>query len=428
MIEVILAMDCKGGIGYRGSMPWAVKLETFIFKIKTMGHSVIVGKTTYNTLPKLENRNVVVLSKNSEAIPDACFDSIEKAIEFCRSFGNTIFIIGGSQVYQEVFENYKHLITKVHYSIMKSEYTCDTFVEFPKDLINISTAQDFGDFIHYEYTPDILGEIQYLEIIKDVLFNGFESTCRNGVTRRMFGKHLKFDLREGFPLLTTKKMFFRGIVEELLFFLRGDTNSKILEEKGINIWKGNTSREFLDKMGLDYPEGEMGPMYGYQWRFFNGEHIDQLSNVIEKLKKEPDSRRIMMTTFNPAQVDLGVLYPCHSIIIQFFVEEENLDMFCYNRSSDLFLGLPFNIASSALLQMIVAKLTSLTPRYFNLSLGDAHVYKEHFDPIKTQISRVPHKFPGIEINCGESFGEMRYEDFKLVDYTSYPAIKAPMIA
>ena len=429
MIEVIFAMDSNGGVGYRGSLPWSIKMETFIFKMKTMGHCVIVGKTTYLSLPELVNRTVVVVSKKpEESGHDLCFDSIEKAIAFCLTTGKTIFIIGGVQIYQQVFENFGHLITKIHFSIMKKEYICDTFLTLPKGLIEQSTSQDFDKFIHYEYKANVDGEIQYLELIKQVLTNGFESGSRNGITRRMFGKHLKFDLREGFPLLTTKKMFFRGIVEELLFFIRGDTDSKILEKKGVNIWKGNTSREFLDKMGFDYPEGEMGPMYGAQWRNFNGQHIDQLSNVIEKLKKEPDSRRIMMTTFNPVQSELGVLYPCHSIITQFFVKDGFLDMFCYNRSSDLFLGLPFNIASSALLQMIIAKLVGLKPRYFNLSLGDAHIYEQHFEAVKTQISRVPHKFPKIEINSTENFADMKYEDFTLVDYTSHPTIKAPMVA
>ena len=428
MIEVILAMDSNGGIGYNGSMPWNNKLEMAIFKFKTMGHCVIVGKKTYSTLPKLVNRTVVVVSKSSEDVLDICFDSLEKAIAYCQKLEKPIFVIGGAQIYNQVFKNYGHLITKIHFSIMKGDHICDTFVEFPKDAIVQSTSQDFGDFIHYEYKSDIVGEIQYLELLKDAVKSGFESSSRNGITRRMFGKHLKFDLREGFPLLTTKKMFFRGIVEELLFFLRGDTDSKILEKKGINIWKENTSREFIDKMNLNYPEGEMGPMYGYQWRFFNGEHIDQLSNVIVKLKKDPDSRRILMTTFNPAQAESGVLYPCHSIIIQFFVEAGNLDMYCYNRSSDLFLGLPFNIASSALLQMIIAKIVGLTPRHFNLSLGDAHIYEQHFESVRTQNGRIPYKFPKIEINCGENFGEMCYENFKLVDYTSHPAIKVPMVA
>lgn len=427
MLEVIVATDSNGGIGYKGSIPWSIKLETFIFKMKTMGHSVIVGKNTYLSLPNLINRLVVVVTNNTENIPDPCFDSIQKAIEFCKTLGNKIFIIGGAKIYNSVFTEHLHLISKVHLSVIKREYTCDTYVTIP-NIFKITSTQDFGDFVHYEYEPHSIGESQYLNLLETVLNKDSESMCRNGLTKSVFGAHLKFNLQDGFPLLTTKKMFFRGIVEELLFFLRGDTDTKILEEKGVNIWKGNTSKEFLEKVGLDYPEGQMGPMYGYQWRFFNGENIDQLSNVIETLKDDPKSRRILMTTFNPAQVNLGVLYPCHSIIIQFFVEDGNLDMFCYNRSSDLFLGLPFNIASSALLHMIISKIVGLTPRYFNLTLGDAHIYREHIEAVSEQINRVPYKFPKIEINCGDNFTEMKYEDFKIVDYTCYPTIKAPMIA
>lgn len=418
MIEVILATDSKGGIGYNECMPWSVKLETFLFKAKTMGHYLIVGKNTYKTLPPLENRYIVVVT--SEKGPNR-FETVERAIEFCA--GNKIFIIGGGKIYNYVFTNLSHLITKVHHSIINGEYTCDTFVSVPK--LPITSEQDFGDFIHYEYEPKSLGEIQYINLLQDVLTTGVDSEGRNGITRSVFGKHLKFDLREGFPLLTTKKMFLRGIIEELLFFIRGDTNTKILEEKGVNIWKGNTSREFLDKMGFKYPEGEMGPMYGYQWRSFNGENIDQLADVIETIKNDPKSRRILMTTYNPIQVKEGVLYPCHSIIIQFFVEDGNLDMFCYNRSSDLFLGLPFNIASSSLLQMIIAKMTDLTPRYFNLSLGDAHIYASHMEAVEIQIKRVPYKFPKIEIL--KDIPSV-FEDFKLSEYVSHPIIKAPMVA
>lgn len=418
MIEVILATDSKGGIGYNGSIPWSAKLETFLFKTKTMGHYVIVGKNTYKTLPVLHNRYVVVVT--SEPGPNH-FDTIEKAIEFCA--GNKTFIIGGGKIYDYVFTNLSHLITRIHHSVLYEEYTCDTFVNVPK--YPIVSRQNFGDFIHYEYEPATRGEIQYLSLLQDVLRTGVDSEGRNGITRSVFGKHLKFDLRQGFPLLTTKKMFLRGIIEELLFFIRGDTNTKRLEEKGVNIWKGNTSREFLDKMGFKYPEGEMGPMYGYQWRTFNGENIDQLAEVIETIKTDPKSRRILMTTYNPIQVKEGVLYPCHSIILQFFVEDGNLDMFCYNRSSDLFLGLPFNIASSSLLQMIIAKLTDLTPRYFNLSLGDAHIYASHMEAAELQIKRVPYKFPKMEIL---KYNPDSYEDFKLSDYISHPIIKAPMIA
>jgi thymidylate synthase len=225
-------------------------------------------------------------------------------------------------------------------------------------------------------------------------------------------------------------MFLRGVVEELLFFLRGETDTKILEKKGVNIWKPNTE----DRGGL------MGPMYGSQWRHFNANlddfdvetstyrgGYDQLQNVLNLIKTDPKSRRILMTTFNPAQADKGVLYPCHSIVNQFYVDGEFLDMTCYNRSSDLFLGLPFNIASSALLLHIIAKLTNYKPRMFHLHLGDCHIYESHTEVVKTQLERIPKSPPKVSIRDFNSVEELTYEHFTLVDYTSYASIKAEMI-
>ena len=266
-------------------------------------------------------------------------------------------------------------------------------------------------------------------------------------------------------------MFLKGIIEELHFFIRGDTNSKILEEKGINIWKGNTNREFLDANGFkDRKEGEMGPMYGSIWRHFNylsnekekydlqnskrvefnyksynkdnmsyttdkiksiEFDIDQLKFVINEIKTNPTSRRILMTSFNPSQVNEGVLYPCHSITLQFYVQDGFLDMFCYNRSQDLFHGVPFNIASSSLFLMIIAKLTNLIPRYINISMGDVHIYETHIEAINEQIKRMPYIFPKIqlpEFNTLEEVEKLNYKDFTLIEYQSYQSIKAEMVA
>jgi thymidylate synthase len=238
-------------------------------------------------------------------------------------------------------------------------------------------------------------------------------------------------------------MFLRGIVEELLFFIRGETDSKILENKNVNIWKGNTDRKFLDSVGMeDRKEGIMGPLYGYQWRHFNADYdennttpldkgIDQLQNVIDTIKRDPSSRRILLTSYNPCQSKQGVLYPCHSIIIQFYVSEEFLDMYCYNRSQDLFLGVPFNIASSSLLLLLIAKVVNLTPRYLNIGMGDIHIYKQHYEAVETQLDRLPYRFPKIEIKDVKSLKDienLKYEDFILIDYLHYPVIKSEMIA
>jgi len=239
-------------------------------------------------------------------------------------------------------------------------------------------------------------------------------------------------------------MFMKGVVEELLFFLRGETDSKLMEAKGVNIWKGNTERKFLDSLGMkERKEGLMGPMYGYQWRFYGAKYdeitgkpleagVDQLRLIVDTIRKDPGSRRILMTDFNPFQAIQGVLYPCHSIVLQFYVDDGFLDMFCYNRSQDLFLGVPFNIASSALLLTIVAKVTGLVARNLHMSLGDIHIYKEHYDVVAEQLTRHRYCFPSLIITreCKEieDIEKLCYEDFKIEKYMFNPPIKAGMIA
>lgn len=442
MIELILAMTKNGGIGIQNSLPWKCPEELGMFRSKTMDSNIIVGRKTHETLPRLLGRNVYILNNKT---------TLEEVIQkIIKDNDKKIFVIGGASIYKYVLENFSHIINKIHVSVMKDDYHCDAFVSIDIHNYITESRQEFNDFTHYVLLPKHKGETQYLSLLKHVFENGKDTYGRNGDVRSNFVNHLSFDLTKGFPLLTTKKMFFRGIVEELLFFIKGETNTKKLENMGINIWKGNTNSEFLEKMGLDYPEGEMGPMYGFQWRHFNGDYkprpiwgfqwryadgdfekrggVDQLMNVIDMIKTQPKSRRILMTDFNPLQVNEGVLYPCHSIILQFFVEDGFLDMYCFNRSSDLVLGLPFNIASSSLLLAIVAKITNLVPRFFNLSLGDSHIYKEHIDAVKEQLQRVPFKFPTIEIKDFEVIENLTYEHMILKNYVSHKPISAKMIA
>jgi dihydrofolate reductase/thymidylate synthase len=470
MLNLILAVDLNYGIGFNNKLPWNIPEELKIFKEKTKDSIVIVGRKTLESLPKLKDRTIFCISKKIEVKCSQeiirVFQNIDDAIKEARflekNFNKKIFIIGGNEIYNYFFKNYKKELN-VHISFINdNNYLSDTF--FNKDNLKdfyIFKKDDYETFTHYEMKYQKYGEQQYLELIKDILDNGERRKTRNAETLSDFCKHLKFDLRDGFPLLTTKKMFLKGIIEELLFFIRGDTNSKILEEKGINIWKGNTSREFLDANGFkNRKEGEMGPMYGSQWRNFNSIYdtkkgtiekeicntclakgydnpelpefnIDQLKFVINEIKNNPTSRRIIITTFNPSQVQQGVLWPCHSITIQFYVQDEYLDMFCYNRSSDAFLGLPFNIASSSLFLMIISQLTNLKPRYFNLSLGDVHIYDNHIEPVKEQLERKPYLFPKIDLpkfTNLEEVEKLKYQDFKLIDYQSYQSIKAEMIA
>lgn len=462
-INIILAIDENGGIGLKNKLPWFISDELKIFKQKTLNNTLIVGRKTLEELPLLLDRNIFCISKNFKSVRSKnrvviLFSNIEDAIEESLKLDKEVFVIGGNQIYNYVFQNLKSKYNfKVHISFIKNKFECDTFFDLKnlKDFY-ITKKDDYELFTHYEMIYQQYGEQQYLDLIKNIIDNGERRTGRNGEIISDFCKHLKFDLRNGFPLLTTKKMFIKGIIEELLFFIRGDTNSKILEEKGINIWKGNTSLEFLEKIGLHnvYKEGIMGPMYGYQWRYFNSPYdltkfvpvntglnnnnfidypesgIDQLKNVIDEIKNNPTSRRILLTAYNPAQANNGVLYPCHSITIQFYVQDGYLDMFCYNRSSDCFHGIPFNIPSSALLLVIIAKITFLKPRYLNLTLGDAHIYSSHIEVAKKQLERIPYLFPKIELpefTSLEEVEKLTFIDFKIVNYNYHPAIKADMI-
>ena len=279
-------------------------------------------------------------------------------------------------------------------------------------------------------------EIQYLDLLKLVKENGIIKNTRNGITYSYFGHLLKFDINNnGFPLLTTKKIFFKGVIEELLWFLRGSVNSKELEEKGVNIWKGNSSREYLDANGFfDYDVGYLGPIYGYQWRSFNG-IIDQLKYVLNELKVE-NSRRIIMTAWNPCQLEQQALPPCH-ILYNFYKNNEYLSCMMYMRSTDLFLGLPFNIASTALLTLIIAKVSGMKVKEIAISMCDCHLYEEHIDAVDIQLNRNPFNFPNIEItkeiDINISIEEkikwiesLTLNDFNLINYNYHPNIKAVM--
>jgi dihydrofolate reductase/thymidylate synthase len=242
---------------------------------------------------------------------------------------------------------------------------------------------------HYKFPKH--QECQYLQLLQQTMISTQRQT-RNAKTFSIFSEKLSFDLTKGFPLLTTKKVFLRGIFEELLFFIRGQTNSKILESKGVNIWKPNTSKEFIEKCGLPYEEGDMGPLYGFNWKYFGAEYLgcdidytekgyNQIDNVLDLLINDPCSRRILLTDYNPSIADQGVLYPCHSIIIQFYIKNEYISCNMYQRSADLYLGLPFNISSTALLLLLVAKLTNKIPHKMNIIIGDAHIYVEHINQV-----------------------------------------------
>jgi thymidylate synthase len=262
-------------------------------------------------------------------------------------------------------------------------------------------------------------EQQYLDLLAELLARGARKSDRTGTgTLSVFGRQMRFALDEGFPLLTTKKLHWKSIVLELLWFLRGETNVKWLQERGVTIWD-----EWADE------RGELGPVYGYQWRHWRtpeGGEIDQIARLIEGLRSKPDSRRHIVSAWNPADVDRMALPPCHALF-QLYVAQGRLSCQMYQRSADLFLGVPFNIASYALLTLMVAQVTSLEPGDFVLTLGDAHLYLNHLEQARAQLERAPRPFPRVRLNPAvrEVF-DFTYEDFTLEGYEPHPAIKAPI--
>ncbi len=258
---------------------------------------------------------------------------------------------------------------------------------------------------------------QYLDLMRLIKEEGSLKTDRTGTgTKSLFGHQLRFDLNEGFPLLTTKKLHLRSIIYELLWFLKGSTNIQYLKENKVSIWD-----EWADE------NGNLGPIYGKQWRAWEtkeGELIDQIKMVIDQIKNNPDSRRMLVNAWNVGEIDQMKLPPCH-ILFQFYVDGDELSCQMYQRSADLFLGVPFNIASYSLLLMMIAQVCDLKPRYFVHVFGDVHIYTNHFEQVETQLSREPRKLPRMIINPEvKSIDEFKFEDFELVDYDPHPHIKA----
>jgi len=269
---------------------------------------------------------------------------------------------------------------------------------------------------------------QYLDLLRHVYTNGVVKTDRTGTgTKSVFGYQMRFDLREGFPLVTTKKLHLRSIIHELIWFLKGETNIKYLKENGVSIWD-----EWADE------QGNLGPVYGSQWRSWptpDGRHIDQIAQVINQLKKSPDSRRIIVSAWNVAEIEHMALPPCHAFF-QFYVApaqhekgilKPQLSCQLYQRSADIFLGVPFNIASYALLTMMVAQVCDMEAAEFIHTLGDAHIYSNHFEQTELQLSRAPMSLPQMKINPEvRDIFDFKFEDFELLNYQSHPHIKAPV--
>ena len=454
-IYLILASTANYGIGFNNQIPWKNKTDLKYFSklTRTGNNAIIFGKNTYLNVNNLKDRDIYVLSKD-KTIPNS-FDNLKDILDRCSNYDN-VWIAGGAQLYDHVLKNHSHLLDGIFHNIILENVECDVFVNEKINILTpyISNLKNeniiFNIYLKKPLSNDLLNvirefipipknqlDIDYLNLIKTILEEGETRTSRNAKTISKFSHKLDIDLSQGFPLLTTKKVFFKGVIEELLWFIKGNTNSLDLEDKGVNIWKLNTTREFLDSLNLNYPIGMGGPIYGWQWRKFGQKYLDkdgvnqgfdQLEFIINEIKTNPSSRRLFMSAWNPNQLKDMCLPPCH-VSYQFYVNNNKLSCQMYQRSADIFLGLPFNIASTALLTHMIAHITNLEVGHIHLCLGDAHIYEEHLEAIQKQIVRESLPLPTLKIiNERKDIEDFQYEDFQIENYLSHPTIKAPMIA
>ena len=479
-ISAIACFSNNYGLSFNTKLPWledkigdleyvriltstvSITSNKILGETKSKKNILIVGRKTLETLPDSifnSNREFYVLTRNlqfaTSAIstnpnrkitiftnPKELYTSLLQRYYINRDI-DKIFVFGGEEIYKIFLEN-KWIQTFYITRIFK-DYDCDTF--FPIKLLEDSyilnsMSEVDNKFRRFEIWNRVSHpEYNYLQLLEKVYFTGEKRMTRNGETYSIFGESLEFDIEQyGFPLLTTKKMFTKGIIKELLWFLKGHTDSNELSKDGVNIWTGNTSREYLDSIGLShYPEGCAGPIYGFQWRYFNAKYdpihmipiengIDQLMNIINEIKTNPSSRRLVISGWNPEQMSQMCLPPCH-VLYQFYIENNKLSCQMYQRSADLFLGLPFNIASTSLLTYIIASMTNYNVGKVKICIGDAHIYNDHIPNILEQITRNPFQFPQLTIkNKRELLEEWEYEDFSIQNYHSHESLKSKMIA
>jgi thymidylate synthase len=427
-----------------------------IISVPFTNNILVIDCIQYN-INSNSNSIDTVLITNENNNNYKCYESLENFLNtFQNNINTNIYIYGSLDLINLCLTKYKNIIKKVYYTMYTKEiisddplYISDSFIEEIKNnTINIITTDKM---IHYMLEYKEHEEYQYLNLLNKCLTSGDYRQTRNSLTYSNFGDMLTFDLTKGFPLITTKKVFIRGIFEELMFFLRGQTDSKILEKKGVNIWAPNTSDEFIKANNLPYKQGDMGPLYGFNWNHFGANYVDcntnymnqgfnQIEYILDSLLNDIHSRRIIMTDFNPSCAKQGVLYPCHSIVIQFYVrkvkDDNMVSMTMYQRSADAFLGLCYNISSSALLLHLVCQTLNSKINKFNyipdklhLYLGDIHIYNDHLDAVKEQLKRIPFDFPTINITKIENdIKKYEWSDIVINNYNCHSIIKAPMIS
>lgn len=464
-MEIITAYDNKRGIGRNNKLPWNIVEDMNFFQNMTIRNIVIMGRNTWESIPEkfrpLKNRiNYIVSSKiNKKNLSKFTnvfiFEKLNECLQHivdCK-YTQKIFVIGGEKLYSEAINHYN--LSKVHITEIYNNYNCDTF--FPKlsdrliltKVSNFQKTQDgsFIRFFTYEKNTNKawinLEEMQYISMLNNIINTGIKRTDRTGVgTLSKFGKHFEYDLKNTFPLLTTKRMFVRAIFEELALYISGKTDNGILQKKGIHIWDGNTTREFLDKRGLShYKENDMGETYGFNFRHYGAEYngcsedytnkgFDQLKYVISEIRKNPQSRRLIINLWNASTMDKAALPAC-LCMYQFYVDTEKkmLNLQIYIRSSDFFLANNWNTCTGAFLVHMICNLKDidLSPGKLSVITGDTHIYLSHLEAVKKNLERIPRPFPKLIIKEEkERIEDYKWEDFRLIGYNPYPNITAPM--
>ena len=473
-VNLIFNRNSQNIIGFEDKLLYSIPNDMKWFKNVTSSSTknvIIMGYNTWLSIPRkpLKDGINIIITKNhyKEAIDSYgglanIFQSYEEAIQYVETIDyHKIFIIGGSQLYDYVYQKYLDTIeafyeTKVDDllwgSMERDIKFCNISIPYDYKIIykkeqlcqgkiNVDNVKKYlpcSFMIHVKQTKINQDEQQYLDLLYKIHQTNNIKDSRNSKVISSFGEKMIFDLRNGFPLLTTKKMGWKTILRELLWFISGSTDNKVLQDKNVHIWDQNASKEFLESRGLSNPEGDLGPVYGFQWRHFGAEYkglnanyngcgVDQLQNVIDMIKHEPMSRRIIMSAWNPVDLDKMALPPCH-VMVQFNIDNEFIDAQLYQRSGDMFLGVPYNIASYSFLLHIIGKITGYIPRYLHHVIGDAHIYENHIEQVETQLSRTADNFPQLFMKTISDINNISESDFQIVNYKSDDRIIGQMTA
>ena len=475
MYNLVVAHDREYGIGCNGKLPWYFRKEIKYFSKLTQSgkkNIVVMGRNTWESIPKryrpLPGRINVIISSTLHTKVESgtftetdlihvcpTFDAMLDCVKQLKDKNTDVWFIGGRRIYEEALQ--RGIIAKLFLTHIHGVFPeCDTFLDASKihefRLQSSSTTVDH-DILHTtstgSHTKYVLSyrvlhmrteETQYLDLLENVLHKGDIRKDRTGVgTKSIFGATMRFSLRDNrLPLFTTKRVYWKGIVEELLWILRGSTDAKELQARNVHIWDGNSSRTFLEQNGLSHlKDGDCGAIYGHQWRHFGAQYIDcstdytgkgfdQIQYVIDQIRNNPNSRRIFLSGWNPCDFGIQCLPVCH-VSYCFSVRKGELHCHLYMRGNDLGCGCPFNIASAALLTRMLAHITGLKPGELVYSCSDAHIYLNHVEGIRTQIQRVPRPFPTLTLDPNVARLEyFTYDSFTVHGYNPHPRIKLEM--